>query len=390
MLFCRSLAVASIDVQSPLLRCAPGKYVSSQMTATISGGDFDGPEWDLKCAKMTKADGADTCQTGADADYAADCARCKAGTYSDRRGSEENKCCRAGTAATVDQCTSCPAGKYQNKTGESACTSCPYRFQTSAVKSKAPSDCYVSCPWGLYASNTTLCRACPSHTNTSTAGSVFDASKEMIADCKCAPGYWAAGSGAGKTCHICEKGKFKSTIDDTNCTSCPAGTSTSATGATSEAECKCLPGYGGSGSGTTAECQQCTAGKFKRSQGTGYCQDCSGGSFSPLGSSACTLCPAGKSSTIKGASACDQCAAGTYQSQLGATACVECGAGTFASSGSDVGQANDTCVKCPAGKYWNSDTTAATNSSVCVDCEAGTYSPPGASPPLAHFIPAHV
>jgi hypothetical protein len=391
------------------------------------------PEWDLKCKKMTKQGASDreeeeTCQKNLEEDYEPDCKKCPAGSYSNRIGSTANKCCPLGHANETKEdcvdsadddlsnqistyaqqggykdacayfetasnpvqeccscrswtCQECEAGKYQNSTGASACSACPYKDQTSDVGSKTAADCYVSCPLGKYAYNTSLCLACPVHMDTVTVSSASTiAANNGLGDCKCRPGYFAIDpdNPTNKTCHQCPQHSYKSsTSDQTSCAACPVNTGTSYGGATSKDACTCLPGFAGSGTGSTANCVQCVAGKYKRAQGAGYCRSCSQGSRAvKAGTASCEVCEAGKYAHITGSTVCLNCTAGTYQGSMGATACLECVAGKYSSTA--VGQTNSSaCLQCAGGKY--SNVTAATSASVCVDCEPATYAVSGSS-----------
>jgi hypothetical protein len=113
-------------------RCSAGKYAEKAGT--------------LGCTSMKRGT-TDICQTNAEADYA-DCQICRAGTFSNGLGSTSNKCCRAGQAVSLDTCKPCQVGFYQNMTGQSTCMQCNLENSTSDPASKAPNDCYVSCPRG--------------------------------------------------------------------------------------------------------------------------------------------------------------------------------------------------------------------------------------------------
>ena len=240
--------------------------------------------WDLKCKVMTKVqNGKDknTCQTNSEADYESDCKKCAAGSYSDRSGSTSNNCCPLGHAnktkedcidseedqsdcADIEQyadqrfdgnyndacafgqvvgksahrccickswtCQACQAGKYQNSTGASTCLVCPYKDQTSDAGSKTAADCYVSCPPGKYAFNTTLCLTCPVNMGTDAdtlSIASTTASNDRLGDCKCKPGYYAIDpdNPTNKTCDRCPKDTYKtSTSDESSCTACPVNT----------------------------------------------------------------------------------------------------------------------------------------------------------------------
>jgi len=278
-------------------------------------------------------------------------------------------------------CKQCEAGKYQNSTGSSACSACPYKDQTSDVGSKTAADCYVACPLGKYAFNTTFCQACPLHMDTVTVSIASTiAANDRLGDCKCKPGYYAINpdNPTNKTCRQCPWHSYKSLIgDQTSCAACPVNTGTSSPGATSEDACTCLAGFAGSGTGSTANCVHCVAGKYKRTQGAGYCKSCSQGSrAASAGAASCDLCEAGSYADITGSTMCLNCTAGTYQESLGATACLECVAGKY--SGTAIRQTNaSVCLQCDAGKY--SNVTAATDVSVCIDCEPSTYAVSGSS-----------
>jgi hypothetical protein len=114
-------------------RCPTGKYAEKAGT--------------LGCKKMTLGT-MDICQPNVEALYALDCQPCQKGTFSNRLGRTSNKCCKAGYAAALDECTPCQVGFYQNMTGQSTCMQCNLENSTSDPASKAPNDCYVSCPRG--------------------------------------------------------------------------------------------------------------------------------------------------------------------------------------------------------------------------------------------------
>jgi hypothetical protein len=116
-------------------RCPAGKYAEKEGT--------------LGCTSMKRGT-TDIChgQTNVQADYAFDCKICGPGTFLNGTGSTSNKCCKAGYAAALDKCTPCQVGFYQNMTGQSTCMQCTLANSTSDPASKAPNDCYVSCPRG--------------------------------------------------------------------------------------------------------------------------------------------------------------------------------------------------------------------------------------------------
>ncbi len=116
-------------------RCSVGKYAEKAGT--------------LGCTSM-KRDTTEICKevVKTETDYAEDCVICAEGTFSNRNGSTSNKCCKAGYAAALDKCTPCQVGFYQNMTGQSKCMQCTLANSISDPASKAPNDCYVSCPRG--------------------------------------------------------------------------------------------------------------------------------------------------------------------------------------------------------------------------------------------------
>ena len=309
--------------------------------------------------------------------YESDCSDCPAGKFSDRAGSSVDKCCAPGKVGNVQDCQGCEAGKYQSSSASSSCEDCPHIYQTSPAGSTAVSDCYVTCPAGTYAFNTSLCLDCPQNMDTASS-SEYSASRDMIDDCKCSPGHASSGSGSSKSCEVCAIGTYKDNIADEDCTVCPADTSTEATGSDSEKLCVCSPGVSGSGGGQFAVCVQCAKGKFKKTVGTGQCKACSEGTFSDdIGSTTCTLCPAGKFENSKGKSACQLCLAGKYQSSTGSSHCIRCEPGKYASSGSSTGQSSNICTNCEGGMY--SLQSEATSPAACEKCGNGTFSDPGST-----------
>ena len=115
-------------------RCPAGKYAEKAGT--------------LGCKKI-KPVNTDICQPhGAGNDYAGECKICGPGTFLNGTGSTSNKCCKAGYAAALDECTPCQVGFYQNMTGQSTCILCTLANSTSDPGSQAPNDCYVSCLQG--------------------------------------------------------------------------------------------------------------------------------------------------------------------------------------------------------------------------------------------------
>ena len=116
-------------------RCPAGKYAETEGT--------------LGCTPMKRGTTQiEICKANVETDYAFDCQICAPGTFANRLGSTSNKCCKAGYAAALDKCTPCQVGFYQNMTGQSTCIQCTLANSTSDPASKAPNDCYVSCPQG--------------------------------------------------------------------------------------------------------------------------------------------------------------------------------------------------------------------------------------------------
>jgi hypothetical protein len=337
--------------QTTCSACLPGKYTETTCNAA--------------CTDMTPM-----CLTPSAEDG---CRKCAAGKYSDRSGARSNKCCKSGRAAEIDQCTPCEAGKYQNKTEQASCIACPNPYQTSRAERDKERDCYVECPQGKYAIDSTKCQQCPQNMDTAPGSlSTFMPGRNMVDDCECAPGFY--NESKSQACTACDVGFYKNTTSNDGCRPCPPGTSTDGTGSKSILKCTCMPGLGGSGAGETAKCQACPAGKFKRGQGIGDCLLCAAGSIAPTnGSIACELCPAGTYSASMGITACAFCAPGKYQTLPGATYCTRCGPGKYVSS---ANQSSDICQNCPVGKF----SAALVNNldiSVCDSCRPGEYAVPG-------------
>lgn len=104
--------------------CAPGKYTDDAMISTLPPGE--GEVWDLKCKKMTDDAGQETCQTGAEADYDANCQKCQPGTYSNRRGATSNKCCAAGRSyLNYDSIFHCSPRSFHRVLKYASSFSCP-------------------------------------------------------------------------------------------------------------------------------------------------------------------------------------------------------------------------------------------------------------------------
>ena len=165
-------------------------------------------------------------------------------------------------------------------------------------------------------------------------------------DCKCTYGYEPIGtSGLGSGCRKCPRGKHKSVVGDTSCSSC-GGLTTLLEGSISSSACTCSAGFVNEILDEPTDCNLCGKGFY-----------CTGGRHKQAcGQSFTTL-----SETAKDSTEC-VCASGFYRV---AFSCEPCPMGTFKQ---DIG--DGACQPCPAGTWSNE--LAAAQESACNFCSPGS------------------
>ena len=165
-------------------------------------------------------------------------------------------------------------------------------------------------------------------------------------DCKCIHGMEPVPdeSGLASGCTKCPRGKYKSTVDDSACSSC-GGLSTLQEGGISSAACTCPAGYVNEVLDDPANCQPCGQGFF-----------CQGGTHKQ----ACGHSLTSSTETANSESECI-CASGFFRVE---SVCEACPKGSFKA---DIG--DGACEPCPAGKWSNE--SAASHEDACISCMPG-------------------
>jgi len=263
--------------------------------------------------------------------YGYRCADCPSNSTSQPGSMDQTDClCNAGYEGNNGgPCTICQAGTFKNSTGSGHCEECDI---------------------GKYKPNAGIgdCSSCPQYSITSSSGSI------NITDCKCDKGYTGPN---GDICTICESGKYKDVIGDSDCISCPTN-SNSPSGSDSVEDCQCDRGFVGPDGGT---CTICESGKYKDVIGDFDCTDCPTNSTSLAGSEARTDCKCDKGFSGSDGGQCTACRAGTYKNIIGSDSCLSCEAGKIA-----IGTGNTSCNQCPNGEQPNQQKTD------CEVCPEGT------------------
>ena len=458
--------VPAFDASNPDLvftceDCAEGAYCSQGANNACplhaNSPTFSDARTDCTCNQgFTGSVGAAVPPAGSDAE----CQGCAAGKYKDAAGSAS--------------CTGCPADSFSSAVeavSADTCENCPTKRTTGSTFGTASSDCVCSAghtpavppdgwayvcngniqvntgEWTPLYSVTTLdgcktgcqgdCRQIYFREYYTPNCYIYNAhikirgySSTSIHHCRGAvSGYGNALDGVlyeRQACEPCGFGEFKSSEDDTDCTSCKteAGSSNTDTwytpdiGSTAASACTACPAHsaiqdasgigrrqdclcnaGYHGDPFSAEgCQVCAAGKFKNSAGSAACTNCGSNEYSSEGSSACTachgnsqtlpvtgshynvevhdcLCNAGYTKEVDSTGAepvvsCTACAAGKFKDVVDVkgseAACSDCARGSYQNS---VGKSS--CTPC-SDQYETTANEASTAESACV-CDKGYY-----------------
>lgn len=219
-------------------------------------------------------------------------------------------------------CEACPVGKYNSNEDISPCDACPPGKYLDTTGNDALADC-KQCTAGKYTNidGAVTCDVCPE-------GTYQDSSGET-------------------TCKSCPKGKYLDTTGNgalVDCKNCPLGKPDSELGSDEESDClPCLPGKYSPGVGKS--CQLCEKGRFQNQPAQTECKTCPAGQFSEqVGNTECKDCGPGQYNSRAGRSTCKYCPTGKYSSETTNTVCAVC-------QNSTVPLANQTgCESCPAGK----------------------------------------
>ena len=182
------------------------------------------------------------------------CTACLPGSYgSTPRANTSLVCtnCSAGTyqptpaATSSANCTVCPTGTYLPQVGASsalACVQCGAGKYSEAARASSPDVCQNCAPGtfstGLGLSNRTWCAGCSAGAYSTTAGAALPLA-----------------------CLLCRFGHYASTIGSTACDACPSLSNTSSAGSTTRGDCVCLPGAFGIPE-TFQTCVPCPANSF--------------------------------------------------------------------------------------------------------------------------------
>jgi hypothetical protein len=360
---------------------------------------------DCKCNDGYIGRDGDYCRQCSENTYKIDtnpgrCKNCPANSNSPKGSnlSTDCKCDEGYDGKNGEPCNACSKGLYKNSIGPSPCQPCAkgkYKPEEGAGD----------------------CRGCPLDSTTSGSGSID------ITDCKCRRGYTGTNGG---TCTICDSGKYKDVIGNSDCINCPAN-SNSPNGSTQSSDCKCDVGFSGPDGG---QCTACQAGTYKTKTGSSSCEECDIGKYKPnAGIGYCSSCPLDSTTSASGSiditdckcrrgytgtngGTCTICESGKYKDVIGDYDCINCPANSNSPNGSDsvedclcnmgfVGPDGEDCQKCDANKYkdviGNFDCTDCPDNSIslagsqtqtdckcdngytgpdggqCTACQAGTY-----------------
>jgi alpha-tubulin suppressor-like RCC1 family protein len=320
--------------------------------------------------------------------YGYRCANCPPNMTSPSGSMKQTDCrCNAGySGPDGGLCTPCPTGTFKEYTGGGTCATCPPNEYQDNTGSQTCEQCVSNCEAGKYLngcggdysgtcnpcednkyqneSGKFECKHCPSN-STSSPGS------DIIDDCKCNAGY----ERYGIYCSACQKGFYKTNVENSGCLACEAGTF--------KAE---------RGEGT---CNPCEDNKYQNESGKFECKHCPSNSTSSPGSdsiddclcdvgherdgSKCNKCQKGKYKTDVGNGTCAPCVAGTFKDNAGRGVCQQCPSNMISPTGSDSvhncqctagysGPDGGSCTACEAGFYKDS-----TGDGSCQPCEKGKY-----------------
>ena len=241
--------------------------------------------------------------------------------------------CLSGTFmnASSGSCMDCPIGTYMD-TAEHAstrCKMCEMGKTTSAVGSKAVSDCYHCLPGEFYNSTAMMCTSCP-------MGKYQDeVNKDSCKDCASGTKTLELRSKTSSDCvKVCGLGQFlndsncfdclKNTYQDvkehraTECKPCGPNKITNATGQSDVSSCFASCEEGWFLNKSVSQCKKCPEGQYQDQPGQDHCKQCPDGKSTALEGqknvSSCTVVFCGKGQFYETSNAsCKPCPYGTYQ-----------------------------------------------------------------------------
>lgn len=357
------------------------------------------------------------------------CMPCGVGKYG-FQGDSSGECmdCESGMYSlflNATRCSQCALGTFNNKTGVSACETCPIHSTTLQEGRNHISDCICLPGSFLKEEECTLCPGGQFQTGMNSSGCV-----------DCEPGTFSAYTGHtscdecplntynpvhGKThCFVCKDSRYSITLergskdyldclclpgsaarlDDGSCGPCEAGTYKTGTLPRTESCISCERGTFSTKIGSLGPCIQCPQGMYGSSHGGTECKACMTGATSQLGAkdsaecmclpgsylsgsecepchrgtyeynynrnNSCQFCSPGKYSTGQGSKACMVCGRGFYSDMEGSTSCKSCGDAVTTTTNRDDETSVWGCV-CLPGSYFN------LNEMICMQCPPGKY-----------------
>ena len=319
-----------------------------------------------------------------------ECIPCPGGKMTIFPGAQEvSDCldpCLSGTFMTASSgsCMDCPIGTYMDteKHASTRCKMCEMGKTTSAVGSKAVSDCYHCLPGEFYNSTAMMCTSCP-------MGKYQDeVNKDSCKDCASGTTTLELRSKTSSDCvKVCGLGKFlngsncfdcpKNTYQDvkehraTECKPCGPNKITNATGQSDVSSCFASCEEGWFLNKSVSQCKKCPEGQYQDQSGQDHCKQCPDGKSTALEGqknvSSCTVVFCRKGQYLNDSN-CFDCPKNTYQDvkEHRATECKPCGPNkiTNATGQSDVSscfasceegwflnKSVSQCKKCPEGQY---------------------------------------
>ena len=282
--------------------CSKGYYASvkgSTQCTICPVGTYASSTGSSSCTKCPS--GTYNANTGSTASSV--CLKCSKGYYSSA-GSKECTICPAGTYSTNDgsaSCASCPSG-YTSNAGSTQESQCYINVSAGKYLATAKSATQTTCPKGtyriahtVYFGGTSSCDNCAAGTYRASTGGTSSSSCTA-----CPSGYTSAAKSTAKSqCYVsvsagkyiatvdsstqtaCPKGKYKAahTVyagNTSSCTNCPAGTYRASTGGTSSSSCtSCPSGYtSAAGSDSSSDCYAnytCSEGELTASGSSYIC-----------------------------------------------------------------------------------------------------------------------
>lgn len=389
-----TVSTASISIQNCL--CSPGYELQA-----INSEDFSCKA----CAsgKFERNGFCKNCNTGKYQPEinATSCVDCPSNSNNTDPGSNSKSDCLCGPGYAHDgeNCVVCTAGSYKSGYANTGCESC----QSGKYNSVDGESACLDCPLDTYqdVDGQTSCKEC-------TANSISNEASVSIEECLCIEGFAATVN----ECISCSRGKYKTTVENTDCIYCPDGKTTTSNTSSSTDDCidcpfnayahknvsqvcKACPEYSSSYSGShgigtcsckpgytldTTLCVQCELGKYKMLSGSAPCINCPAGSEGNADShmrtniGVCSECDAGKfeldnvcnncpenSNSLVGMNSISSCTCNAGYEQAGEDVCDRCEPGFYNFL------VNSACQQCPVGSY-----SAEYNATECTICPNGS------------------